>query len=206
MLNLTTVPADEVETVASLLFDDIGDLEVPPLTRRTEARTCMVDRDVEVALVSTHNHEWGACATLNRYDGATGEVAREPFYVNKSWDQPPILHFEPETFSLAAGDGVHWACHYENDTDRTLDNDGTAAGEMCVFAAVTWPSPFGVEEVEQIVADKDLTALLGLMNEVLGPCDRVDSKIIGPWPLEDEGLGQGQTCEGLTQTESNTLD
>ncbi len=204
-LNLSTVPADEVEHVGGLLFDDVPDLEVPALSQRSESRTCVVDREVEIALVSTHTHEWASCATMNHYDGETGEVEEEPFYVNRLWDQPPILHFQPGTFALQPGDGVHWSCHYENPSDFPIVNNGTAEGEMCVFAAVTWPAPFDVTYVQETVATRDLTALLDLMGEVLGGCDERRDDIEGPWPTEDSDVGSGQVCSGMDQTESNTL-
>lgn len=204
-LNLNTVAAEEVEHVAGMLFDDIGDLEVPPLSRRTEARTCVVDREVELALVSTHTHEWATCATMNRVDGASGDIEAAPFFVNKLWDTPPILHFEPGSFALSPGDGVHWACHYRNPSDLPLVNDGTAEGEMCVMAAVTWPAAFEVAEVEEIVASQDLASLLSLMDEVLGPCDEERAEEAGPWSAEAVDLSAPDACEGLAQTESNTL-
>lgn len=205
-LNLSTVPAEEVEEVGSLIFSDIGDLEVAPQTRRTEARTCVVERDVEVVLVSTHSHEWATCATMNHYDGASGAVEAESFYVNKQWDQPPILHFEPETFSLSAGDGIHWACHYENDTEGALVNDGTAAGEMCVLAAVTWPAPLSVAKIEQVVAEGDLAVMVSLLGDFFGPCDSVRDDVPGPWPTGDAALDGEAACADFTQTESNTLE
>lgn len=203
-LNLETVASEDVQTAANLMFDDIGDLQVDPETRQTVARTCIADRDVSVALVSTHTHEWGSCATLNRFDGET--VDAEPFYVNQNWEQPPILHFEPGTFSLQAGEGIHWACHYDNAMDRALVNDGTANGEMCVLAAVTWPAIQTVAEVEEIVSQRDLVQLMALLGDVLGPCDSVRTDVAGPWSLDPEPVDAVPVCEGLGQTESNTLD
>ena len=46
------------------LLDDIKDLDVPANGQKVETRTCVLDRDVEFALVSTHTHERGDCATL----------------------------------------------------------------------------------------------------------------------------------------------
>lgn len=203
-LNLETIPADEVEHVAELRFDDIGEIEVPPATRTSASKTCVMEEETNVALVSTHTHERATCATMNHFDGE--QVEDEPFFVNTNWDQPPILHFEPGSFTVPAGEGIHWACHYDNPSDQTIINDGTAAGEMCVFAAVTWPAKFSVAEVEQIVADRDLTRLVDLLNQVMGPCDTVRSDVEGPWPTSDEDLGGEQVCAGLEQTESNTLD
>lgn len=200
ILNIETVPSEAVSHVAGLVFDDIPDLEVPPGEDRVVNRTCIFERDVEIALVSTHNHEWGECATVHQYDGEAEATSEDPFFVNKLWEQPPILHFEPGTFPVSAGDGVTWSCHFRNDTDRTLINDGTAEGEMCVFAAVTYPSPWSVEYVESTVASGDLAGLVNLMNDVMGPCDAAVTPTDSPWTADDAG-----GCEGLTQTESNVL-
>ena len=194
-LNVETLPADEVEHVASLVFDAIGDINVAPGTRDVVHRTCVMDRDVNVALVSTHTHEWGECAALSEY--TNDQVAEDPFFVNKSWEVPPILHFPEDTFEIAAGDGIHYACHYDNDTDYTLTVDGTSEGEMCVFAAVVYPAPQSVSEIEAVIESQDLGGLLTLMDETLGACpDHTEAP--SPWDTET-------TCEPYTQTESNTL-
>ncbi|MCP4808864.1 MAG: hypothetical protein GY913_06425 [Proteobacteria bacterium] len=194
-LNVETVESDAVDEVASLVFDAIGDIEVEPFSRQVVHRTCAMDRDVSVALVSTHTHEWGECAALSDFDGES--VSDEPFFVNKDWEVPPILHFEPGSFELAAGEGIHYSCHFENDTDRTLVVDGTADGEMCVFAAVVYPATKSVQEVEDIVASGDLAGLVALMDEALGDCPG-HADAVTPW---DEDT----TCEPFEQTESNTL-
>lgn len=204
-LNMEVVPPEEVETTANLLFNDIGGFEIAPGTRQSVSRTCVAERDVSVALVSTHTHEWTECATLNRYDGATGEVEAAPFYVNQNWDQPPIHHFEEGSFDLAAGDGIHWSCHYENGTDRGIVNDGSATGEMCVFAAVTWPATHSVEEITEVVEQRDLVQMLALLGDVMGPCDTVVEDVAGPWAAEASALEGAGVCEGMGQTESNTL-
>ena len=205
-LNMETVPVEEVETTASLLFNAIGGLDLQPGTRRSYARTCIAERDVSVALVSTHTHEWASCTTLNHYDGVEDAVEREPFYVNQNWDRPPILHFEPGTMDLRSGDGIHWACHYDNPGDEVIIDDGTAQGEMCVFAAVTWPASRTIEEITEVVDKRDLVEMMALLDDVLGPCDTVSEEPVGPWDLEVGTLGAEPVCAGLVDTESNTLD
>ena len=135
---------------------------------------------------------------MNRYSGADQSIEEEPFFVNKLWDQPPILHFEPQSFSLAAGDGIHWACHYKNNTDRILQNDGSATGEMCILAAVTYPAPWTVEEVKETVEAGALGDLLSLLNDVMGPCDSVETPLQSPWNSDST-----QACGTLDQTQSN---
>ena len=201
ILNIETIPREAVTQVAGLVFDDIPDLEVPAGTERVFSRNCVFERDVNVALVSTHNHEWGECATVNHYDGSSDSIEMDPFFVNKQWEQPPILHFEPDTFAIKAGDGVTWSCHFRNDTDRTLVNDGTAEGEMCVFAAVTYPSPWSVPEVESMMEGGDLAGLITLMGDIMGPCDTNVEPTTPPWAPED-----ASGCEPYPQTESNVLD
>jgi hypothetical protein len=200
-LNLERTPVEEVDEVASLVFDAIRDLEVPAETQKVESRTCIFDREVEVALVSTHTHQWAQCASINHYDGQADQVEADPFFVNKYWHVPPILHFERDTFTVAPGNGVHYACHYDNNSTRVLVDDGTAQGEMCVFAAVVYPAPVTVPEVEEVMASGGLTELLAMLEDVVTPCDR-QLQTATPWsaapPTED-------ACDGFDQTESNEL-
>ena len=72
---------------------------------------------------------------------------------------------------------------------------------MCVFAAVTYPSPWSVEYVESTVASGDLAGLVTLMNDVMGPCDTAVTPSESPWNTQD-----ADACEGLPQTESNVLE
>ena len=206
-LNIERVEPSTVRDVGSLVFDDIPELSVPAGSQKVETRTCVMNRDVEFALVSTHNHARGDCATMNRYSAASESVDSDPFFVNKWWETPPILHFERESFPVAAGDGVHWACHFRDQQGEDVVNDGTAEGEMCVFAAVAYPAIRSVDEITEILASSDLFAIYDLVDEMLSDCDEhpvVDS----PWPMtEDAHFGDWvDTCSDWDQTESNVLD
>jgi hypothetical protein len=197
-------PADVVD-VASLVFDAIGDLDVPPGGQRVATRTCAMDRDVQLALVSTHTHERADCATLNRY--SNHEVEPDPFFVNEWWETPPILHFPRETFSLEAGEGVHWACHFRDWRGDGIVSDGTAAGEMCVFAAVAYPAARSKEEISDILSGGDLLAIYGLVDDMMGSCDS-HPEPLSPWPHTDEAMmGEPlEACAPWEQTESNELE
>ena len=201
VLNMESVPGTEVKDVAGLVFDT-APTEIPVGTRKVEKATCIFDRDVEMVLVSTHNHEWTECATLNHYDGKAQSISPAPFYVNKNWDQPPILNVDVGEYTMSAGSGVHFACHYNNYTDRLLVNDGTASGEMCVFAAVTYPMTVTVPEVESVLMNGELSELLDFMNQALGPCDQLVLDHSSPWPT-GSFTDTESTCKGLIQTESN---
>jgi hypothetical protein len=200
-LNMEAVSGDTVDNVAGLVFDT-APTNIPAGLRKVEKATCIFERDVEMVLVSTHNHQWTECATLNHYDGQSQSIATEPFYVNKNWDQPPILNFEVGEYSMRAGDGVHFACHYNNYTDRLLVNDGTASGEMCVFAAVTYPIEATVSEVETVLNTGELSELIEFMDSALGPCDQIVLEHSSPWPDSAHAEAKS-TCSSLTQTESN---
>ena len=204
-LNVEQVDAASVEQVAGIVFDG-AHIEIPADSRTTEQRTCVFERDVSVALVSTHTHEWADCATLHHYDGETESITPEPYYTNHYWDTPPILHFEPGTYDIRAGDGVHFACHYDNDTARTLVNDGTAQGEMCVFAAVTWPLPQTVETVTDVLEGGSFDALLELLGQAMGPCDGVRDDVPGPWSDAPGARVDDSVCDGLPQTQNTVFE
>lgn len=202
-MNFSSVDPGEVKQVAELMFDDIGDISIEPKSREVLGKTCVVDRAVDVALVSTHTHARAECTTLNRFDGTS--VDPEPFFVNRQWETPPILHFQPDSFHLEPGSGIQWSCHYANNSDGTVVNDGTADGEMCVFAAATYPSRYTVDDILTVVQTKDLAGLAQMMGDVLGPCDQtVDAPspyTVGPVDVSTSE----EACASLPQTESNTL-
>jgi hypothetical protein len=203
MVNINTIPSEDVEHIAGLVFDS-GEVDVPALSRKVSQRTCVFDRDVKVALVSTHNHQRTECATLNHFKPKAGGIAKKPFYVNLNWDQPPILHFKPGTFELKAGQGVHYACHYGNVTPKKLINDGTAVGEMCVFAAVVYPLKSSVAEVTEALGGTDIGKLLGFMGEAMGGCDSKVAAAWQPWPSAASPMDSSETtCKGLKQTTTN---
>ena len=206
-LNIERVDEANVEEAAMLVFDDILDLSVPPGGQRVVQRTCGFDRDVQLALVSTHTHERTDCATLNRYAGSTGEVDAEPFFVNKSWEAPPILHFAENTFLLSEGDGIHWACHIADSRGDGVVNDGTASGEMCVFAAVAYPAPLTKEEIMTTLTSGNLIEVYGILDQVMTSCSSYP-EVGSPWPMTEEAnmAPPVDTCEAWSQTESNTLD
>ena len=109
MVNVQTVPASEVQQVAGIVFDGAG-VDVPPQTRKVSQKTCIFERDTQIALVSTHNHQRTECATLHHFDPTEG-IDSKPFYANHNWDQPPIVHFKPGRFAVkkkADGDKVPW--------------------------------------------------------------------------------------------------
>ena len=205
-LNIIGMPEEEVTDVGYLIFDGDSNLDIPGKSQTTEAQTCVVNRDVEFALVSTHTHEKGDCATLSNYSGATGTIAESPFYVNKYWEAPPILHFDRGEFQIAAGEGVHYACHYRNHEDRDLGFGPSANDEMCVFAAVAYPAPRSKAEIKAVFAEADLVKVLELANELFTACDEL-VEVESPWPMAGApnfGDYDG-VCRDLIQTESNTL-
>jgi hypothetical protein len=205
-LNVETMDADEVTDVGYLIFDSDLKLDIPGSSQTTEAQTCIMDRDVNIALVSTHSHEKADCATLNAYSAETNAIADAPFYVNKSWEAPPLLHFKRDQFKITAGDGIHYACHYTNPEDQDLSFGATSADEMCVFAAVAYPAPQTKEEVTAAFMKGELGDLLDLADSMMTDCAK-EIDVQSPWSMSgNPHFGDyTETCEGYGQTESNTL-
>src|SRR2546428_9496269 len=63
---------------------------------------------------------------------------RSTLFPYTTLSQSPLL--------LKAGDGIHWACHYRNPEDRTVLTGPSARDEMCIFAALGYPSPVTVAD------------------------------------------------------------
>ncbi len=205
-LNIYTVDEDAIDDVAFLVFDSDSDLDIPGGSQKIEAQTCVMHRDLDIALVSTHTHEKTYCATLNDYYSDTTEISEEPFFVNKNWETPPILHFKRGDFPLPASDGIHYACHYSNDEERDITFGPSARDEMCVFAAVAYPAPLSKQAITDIIEQNDINGVLSMAETMIAPCnERIP--VASPWPMtEKAGTGSfADTCADFTQTESNTL-
>ncbi|RMF17174.1 MAG: hypothetical protein D6761_04795 [Candidatus Dadabacteria bacterium] len=181
-VNFYRVPQTEVEHVLTGFYG-IGDpIEIPGQSARIESWTCAVERDIEMVAISSHSHARGACFTMNKYDRATSEVSETPFFVNPDWDAPPILFYEPGDWTLRAGDGVHWACHYRNREDRTVTDGPSADDEMCIFVGVGYPSELTVGDIVELAEDpfNSRIPVEELIDRAIVGCEPVTAS--SPWP------------------------
>lgn len=201
-VNLAPIEESEVRHIAGVFMGSTQDLELPPRSRKIEARTCRLTRDFNLSAISSHSHGCAECLTLSFYDGRTGKIAPRPFYANRDWQSPPFLFLEQAEWTqhrvipLRAGDGIHWACHYANPSDQVIRTGPSASDEMCLFVGVGYPAPLSVEDIKRIVADPTPDDLDEL-RKVIAPCEPVDVR--SPWPRANEPTGWEEPpapCEG----------
>lgn len=191
-VNLHRIEEKDVKYVATGFFGG-SEVELPPKSRKIIANTCKISRDVNLFAISSHSHERGKCFTMNKYDGASKTIEPEPFFVNGDWEAPPILFFEKKAaFDHAAvpykaGDGVHWACHYQNPENRTVVDGGKATDEMCIFVGLGYPSAIQVQDIKDIFEKPSAELFSRLADEALIPCDPV-TDATSPWPHANESF------------------
>ncbi len=198
-LNMHRIPENEVEQILSSFYGAPLDLDIPANTQKTEARTCVVDRDINIIALSTHSHEKGECFTINEFEGPTSTIAPSPLYVNKEWQQPPVLQYAANEWQLKAGEGLHYACHYYNDEDRSLYFGPSASDEMCIFVAIGYPSRITVQDLKNALADPLNVDFEQLERDAFAECAAVETA--SPWPfttaVEQDWV---DTCADYPQT------
>ena len=161
-----------------------------------------------MAIISTHTHARAQCATINRYNGATGIVDSTPFFVNKDWERPPILHFPRGEYSINKGDGFHYGCHYYNvEKDRTITGGGTSKDEMCMAVAGIYPVQVTKQQVKDVAATRILSDAYALIDRMILSCDRSDEDPESPWEMAGQAVPGPpvDTCADYPSTEGNTL-
>ena len=215
VLNLTAIEEDKVEHVVTGFAAGIrgGDrrIEIPPNSRKIEAKTCVVDRPINVFAISSHSHQAAGCFSMNLYSEDEG-IAAEPFFINKDWESPPIVFFEQEdwtnfeTLPMQAGDGIHWACHYYNEGDTAIESGARATDEMCIFVAMGYPSKNSVADIKAAFEDPTVESLMNTLMETV-PCTTVDEEIAGNyWPEANMAIeltasdSRWDACQGYEQT------
>lgn len=135
-INAYTMPMEEVEDqIWGSAVRDV-DIAVPAGTEDwVEWTRCVMNRDVELILTSTHTHELAVQADIYAFDG---ERRGERLYQNLDWHAPPLLQFETP-LSVPAGTGFEFQCHYRNRKDHEVNWGFSADDEMCQIAIVHTP-------------------------------------------------------------------
>ena len=146
-INAYTMPLDEVED--QIWGSAVRDVEiaVPAGTEDwVEWTRCVMNRDIDLILTSTHTHELAVQADIYAFDG---ERRGELLYRNLDWHAPPLLQF-PEPLHVPAGTGFEFQCHYRNRKDHVVEWGFTADDEMCQIAIVH--TPFDLAATCDVVA------------------------------------------------------
>lgn len=141
-INAYTMDAADVQD--AIWGSAVRDVDInlaPGVEGWVEWTRCVMNRDVDVILLSSHTHELAERIEIHAFDGErTGEL----LYANDDWHAPPLMRVDPP-MPLAAGTGFEFRCHYRNPTDRTVNWGFTAEDEMCQMALVHTPFSLAAE-------------------------------------------------------------
>ncbi len=114
--NVHTVPVDEVNQVAEILWLSNEDIRLPAKQTTTLTKTFTFGEDREVFQLWSHAHE---NMTEFRVFIAGGPRDGELVYYTNDWEHPPILQLDPP-LSMAAGTGFTLEASYYNNRERTI--------------------------------------------------------------------------------------
>ncbi|MBA3539115.1 MAG: hypothetical protein H0T79_05770 [Deltaproteobacteria bacterium] len=110
--------------------------EIPPTTTdHTLAIDCPLEKPMTVFAVEPHMHKLGTKMVANLTpQGGT----RAPFYMIDPWafGEQPI---DPLAATLAPGDRLDLACHYDNPTSASVGYGESSDKEMCFFVLYYYP-------------------------------------------------------------------
>lgn len=134
----TMDPAKVEHEAGTILFSNFG-LQVPPLSKVTQARTCPVStmEDMHVSLLWSHMHKRGV-----HFVATTDDPSVEgPLYETDDWSepQPRIFPIDPPT-TIHAGSHITFACDFDNPTTSAFAFGPSAdTNEMCILHGMYWP-------------------------------------------------------------------
>lgn len=129
IVQLRTLPVEDVGTWASPFVTNVADFSIPPGEVQEVSFDCPVPEDVDLLMIGGHMHEWGTKFSIEM--GMT-EDAMETTYLVDPWraefrDLPPVTLFLNDPKPLTAGLTVRTTCTFSNTQSEPL----TFPHEMC---------------------------------------------------------------------------
>jgi hypothetical protein len=88
------------------------------------------------ALVTGHQHHLGTGVTIELGSSITGPTT--PLYANHDWADPPLTIFDPP-IATTPGQGLRYACTYDNPTHQVVSFGEGVNQEMCFLWAYYFP-------------------------------------------------------------------
>jgi hypothetical protein len=134
----TTDPKKVLHEAGSIVFSNFG-LDIPPLSKVTQTRTCPVSstEDMNVLMLWSHMHKRAV-----RFVATTDDPGvKAPLYETTQWSEPQPLIFsnDPPTM-IHKGSQITFSCDYDNPTTKTFVYGPSAAtNEMCILHGMYWP-------------------------------------------------------------------
>ncbi|OGU31145.1 MAG: hypothetical protein A2X67_02785 [Ignavibacteria bacterium GWA2_55_11] len=137
LLNLWSMPASEVTSVAGLLFASNTRIILPPGSIDTVRKFVVkIPWDINILTLTGHFHSRGRNFWAVRF--TTGEE----FYRNVSWDEPPIKVFPDMGYPLIRNEQiVYYSDYYNASADTVYMGPHVENQEHSNLFMVYWPGP-----------------------------------------------------------------
>lgn len=117
---------------AGVMFIVQPNINIPPGSTTDVTYDCAIPKDMSILKTASHMHKHGT--------KFVSTVAGVPFYETDTWDEPTPALFDPPR-ELEAGDPLHFACTFENNSPDTLTfGESAASNEMCILVASYFPA------------------------------------------------------------------
>lgn len=92
--NVEIMDVDVVIDVGFLIFDSDLELDIFGGSQIIEVQICIMDWDVNIAMVLMYSYVKGDCVILNVYSVEVVVIIEVFFYVNKFWEVLLLLYFK----------------------------------------------------------------------------------------------------------------
>ena len=138
VIDVKFAPASDQRQTADLFANNGVRFQAVP-GKTTYDTSCVLPRDMNIAMASNHMHEHGSTAfsELLHPDGTTDMLVEDTTWASDQQFNPRYNKFSLAAPKVAhAGDTIHTHCEWQNNTTRTL----TFPDEMCTGVAFYFPS------------------------------------------------------------------
>jgi hypothetical protein len=125
---------------AAVLFVIDPKINIAPSSTAVVSDDCTLPQDMSIIRASSHMHEHGTA-----FDAT---IAGTTVFQTSTWNDPKPALYDP-AMVFHAGDPLHFACTFQNNTTSTLTfGESALTNEMCIFLASFYPAPAGQATID----------------------------------------------------------
>ena len=137
VVNVTSIPAEDVATWAAPWGDGLTDMPLTPGEATTLTFDCAWPKAVSLLTLFGHMHQHGSSFSVDHLAGDSSVRLMDiPEWDPTYRDTPPLTEWEMPGLPVAAGDVFRTSCTFYNDDDHELNYPD----EMCASAGIAYPS------------------------------------------------------------------
>lgn len=142
VVNVTTIPAEEVEVwTAPWIITDVN-FELPPTQASSLTLDCEWTEDTDLLFLLGHMHEYGSSISIDRE--IPGEdpysLYEIPEWLPEFRDAAPVDSYLDGEMHIAAGEKFQVTCNWFNDSDGVV----VFPSEMCVATGMAYPAKVSI--------------------------------------------------------------